>query len=103
MSSSLTTALQSAVPGLQIFERGKATDAQILSVFQTYKANFSLNGTTVRPHTAEKADCWFSPLLFCSSPTVSVRATYSVLYYTEDLSSPNWSNWVVTGTDGDTL
>ena len=49
VSSSLTTALQSAVPGLQIFERGKATDAQILSVFQTYKANFSLNGTTVRP------------------------------------------------------
>jgi hypothetical protein len=49
VSTSLTTALQGAVPGLQIFERGKATDAQILSAFQKYKANFSFNGTTVRP------------------------------------------------------
>ena len=49
VSASLTNALQSAVPGLQIFERGKATDAQILSAFQKYKANFSFAGTTVRP------------------------------------------------------
>ena len=47
-SASLTNALQSAVPGLQIFERGKATDAQILAAFQKYKANFSFSGT-VRP------------------------------------------------------
>lgn len=49
VSASLTNALQSAVPGLQIFERGKATDAQILSAFQQYKASFSFAGTTVRP------------------------------------------------------
>lgn len=49
VSAGLTNALQSAVPGLQIFERGKTTDAQILSAFQKYKANFSFAGTTVRP------------------------------------------------------
>lgn len=49
VSGSLTNALQSAVPGLQIFERGKATDGQILAAFQKYKANFSFAGTTVRP------------------------------------------------------
>lgn len=49
VSTSLSTSLQSAVPGLQIFERGKATDSQILSAFQQYKAKFSFAGTTVRP------------------------------------------------------
>ena len=34
--------------------------------------------------------------------TVSVHATYSY-FYTENLASPTWSNWVVTGTNGDTL
>lgn len=48
-SASLTNALQSAVPGLQIFERGKATDAQILAAFHKYKANFSFTTNTVRP------------------------------------------------------
>jgi hypothetical protein len=49
VSAALTNALQSAVPGLQIFERGKATDAQILGAFQKYKAKFSFAGATVRP------------------------------------------------------
>jgi hypothetical protein len=48
-SAALTNTLQNAVPGLQIFERGKATDAQILSAFQKYKTNFSFAGTSVRP------------------------------------------------------
>ena len=37
----------SAVPGLQMFERGNATQAQILTVFQQYKKSFSF--ATVHP------------------------------------------------------
>jgi hypothetical protein len=43
------TAIQAAVPGLLIFERGKATDQQILTAFQKYKTNFTFGSSTVRP------------------------------------------------------
>ena len=48
-SAALTAALETAVPGLKIFERGKVTDAQILAEFQKHKAKFAFAGTTVRP------------------------------------------------------
>jgi hypothetical protein len=47
--SAAQTAIQAAVPGLLIFERGKATDQQILAAFQKYKANFTFGSSTVRP------------------------------------------------------
>lgn len=47
--SAAQTAVQAAVPGLLIFERGKATDQQILTAFQKYKANFTFGSSTVRP------------------------------------------------------
>jgi hypothetical protein len=36
------TALEAAVPGLKMFERGKSTEAQVLAEFMKHKANFSL-------------------------------------------------------------
>jgi hypothetical protein len=39
--SATQTALQAAVPGLQMFERGSATQAQVQAVFQQYKKSFS--------------------------------------------------------------
>jgi hypothetical protein len=42
-------ALESAVPGLKIFERGKATDTDILTEFKKHSANFALGNGTVRP------------------------------------------------------
>jgi hypothetical protein len=39
--SALQTALQAAIPGLQIFERGKATQSDILAEFQKHKKSFS--------------------------------------------------------------
>ena len=47
--SAAQTAIQAAVPGLLIFERGKATDQQILTAFQKYKTNFTFGNSTVRP------------------------------------------------------
>jgi hypothetical protein len=50
VSGALETALQSAVPGLQIFERGQATQAQIQAAFQQKKASFTFSPTnSVRP------------------------------------------------------
>jgi hypothetical protein len=47
--AALKGALESAIPGLQIFERGKASDTAILAAFRARKANFALNVFTVRP------------------------------------------------------
>jgi hypothetical protein len=47
--AALKGALESAIPGLQLFERGKASDAAILAAFRARKANFALNVFTVRP------------------------------------------------------
>lgn len=49
-SNALESALESAVPGLQIFERGQATQAQILAAFQQKKASFQFSANnSVRP------------------------------------------------------
>jgi len=48
-SSAAQTALEVAVPGLKLFERGKATEAQILAEFRRHKANFAFNAGSVRP------------------------------------------------------
>lgn len=42
-------ALEAAIPGLQIFERGKATESQILAAFQQHKAGFAFGAWSVRP------------------------------------------------------
>jgi hypothetical protein len=47
--AALKGTLEAAVPGLQIFERGKVSDAAILAAFRARKANFALNVFTVRP------------------------------------------------------
>lgn len=47
--SALQTTLETAVPGLKIFERGKAADADIITEFQKHKAGFKFAGATVRP------------------------------------------------------
>jgi hypothetical protein len=39
--SALQTALQAAIPGLQMFERGKATQSDVLAEFQKHKKGFS--------------------------------------------------------------
>jgi hypothetical protein len=41
-TQSVQAAVQAAVPGLQLFERGKVTEAQILAAFQKAKASFTL-------------------------------------------------------------
>jgi hypothetical protein len=41
--SGLQTALEAAVPGLKMFERGKATQQQVLTFFQQYKKNFQFS------------------------------------------------------------
>ena len=47
-ASAAQTAIEAAVPGLKIFERGKASDQTILAEFQKYKAKFTLNSAMVR-------------------------------------------------------
>jgi hypothetical protein len=47
--SAAQTALENSVPGLKIFERGKATDADVLTEFRKHKANYMFNSSTVRP------------------------------------------------------
>lgn len=47
--SGLQTALQAAVPGLIMFERGKAAESTILAAFLKYKANFKFRAGSVRP------------------------------------------------------
>jgi len=48
-TAALKSAFESSVPGLKLFERGKATEADILSEFRTRKANFTFQGSSVRP------------------------------------------------------
>jgi hypothetical protein len=45
----LKNSFESSVPGLKLFERGKATEADILSEFRKRKANFTFEGSSVRP------------------------------------------------------
>lgn len=40
-AAALTSAFQAAIPGLKLFERGKATPADILTEFRKRKANFT--------------------------------------------------------------
>lgn len=49
VASAVQVALEGAVPGLKIFERGNATDAEILAEFQKHKKNFTFGAGTVRP------------------------------------------------------
>jgi hypothetical protein len=49
LAAAAQVALEAGVPGLKIFERGKATDAQILAEFQKHKAGFAFGTWTVRP------------------------------------------------------
>jgi hypothetical protein len=44
-----TNALHAGVPGLQLFERGKVTEAALLAAFRAHKANYVLGSATVRP------------------------------------------------------
>jgi hypothetical protein len=48
-TAALKVAFESAVPGMKLFERGKATEAEILAEFQKRKANFTFEGSSVRP------------------------------------------------------
>ena len=45
----LKGALESSAPGLKLFERGKSSEAQILTQFRAHKASFTFDGATVRP------------------------------------------------------
>jgi len=47
--ASYTNALQSGIPGLQLFERGKVTDATVLAAFRAHKKNYTFGSSTVRP------------------------------------------------------
>ena len=42
-------ALENSVPGLKIFERGKATDSDILAEFTKHKTNYTFASASVRP------------------------------------------------------
>lgn len=46
--SAAQAALEAAVPGLKMFERGKASDQDILTEFRKDKADFSFGAATVR-------------------------------------------------------
>jgi hypothetical protein len=48
-TAALKAAFESSVPGLKLFERGKATEAEILTEFQKRKTNFTFAGSSVRP------------------------------------------------------
>lgn len=45
----LKDTLEKAVPGLRLFERGKAAEALIRAQFQALKADFDFDGSSVRP------------------------------------------------------
>jgi hypothetical protein len=46
--SAVQTALQAAVPGLAIYERGVAAQSDVLAAFQQYKKSFQFSSFTVR-------------------------------------------------------
>jgi hypothetical protein len=48
-TAALKAAFETSVPGMKLFERGKTTEAEVLTEFRKHKANFSLTGSTVRP------------------------------------------------------
>jgi len=43
--ATLKGALEAAVPGLKLFERGKTTEAEVLTQFRALKANFTFSGS----------------------------------------------------------
>jgi hypothetical protein len=47
--SAAQVALEAAVPGLKIFERGKATDSDILTEFRKHKASYTFDSAMVSP------------------------------------------------------
>jgi hypothetical protein len=48
-TAALKHAFEASIPGLKLFERGKASPAEILSYFRALKANFTFEGSSVRP------------------------------------------------------
>jgi hypothetical protein len=42
------SAMEAAVPGLKMFERGKSSDQDILTTFRRYKANFTMGSAILR-------------------------------------------------------
>ncbi len=49
LGASAQAVLESAVPGLKIFERGKSNQNDILTEFRKHKKDFTFAGGTVRP------------------------------------------------------
>ena len=47
--AALTDALKSGIPGLQLFERGKTTEAAVLAEFRAHKKNYTFGSSVVRP------------------------------------------------------
>lgn len=47
--AALKTAFESSIPGLKLFERGKATPTDILSEFRKHKASFNFSDSSVVP------------------------------------------------------
>jgi hypothetical protein len=48
-TAALKSAFESSVPGLKLFERGKALEVDILTEFRKRKANFTFEGSSVTP------------------------------------------------------
>jgi hypothetical protein len=48
-TAALKNAFESSVPGMKLLERGKTTQAEILTEFRKHKANFTFEGSIVRP------------------------------------------------------
>jgi len=49
-AAALTTAFEAAIPGLKLFERGKATPAEILAAFRQRKANYTFAAVSGAVH-----------------------------------------------------
>ena len=48
-TAALKAAFESSVPGMKLFERGKATEAEILAEFRKRKASYTFGSSSVRP------------------------------------------------------
>ena len=48
-TAALKSAFEASVPGLKLFERGNATEADILAEFRKQKANYTFGTSSVRP------------------------------------------------------
>jgi hypothetical protein len=47
--AALKSFFESSVPGMKLMERGKVSQADILSAFSAHKANYTFGGNSVRP------------------------------------------------------